>query len=197
MKRRMKSIYTTQPETVLYMGHRYVLAEKEDEEETEAAEGDEAEEEAPAPKKSTGAARVRIDECTGEGVTFIVKALVHSYDGSGIPGLENAAGGVRRRNFSIKRIEKLTSIPKDVLKMIEDDSNGNAVLSRIEKMLSVRPSPPLYYLSATGGWNWNKRNGDKGVAEIQSLLDFLRGRQAILFSYCHNKVNHGDNPTLI
>ena len=197
MKRRMKPIYNTQPSSVLYKGQRYILA-------AEGEEGEDAppaeEEEAPPPppkKKSTGAARVRIDECSGSGVTFTVKALVHSYDGTGVPGLENADSDVRKRNFKVKRIKKLNSIPKDVLSMIEGDTNGEAVIARVEKLLKVKPYAPLYFLSASGGWNWNKRNGDKGVAAIQELLEFLRGRKAILFSYCHNKVNHEGEPTLL
>lgn len=196
MKRRMKPIYTSQPGSVVYKGHRYVLAAEG--EEIEEALPSEEEEEAPPPKKkSTGAPRIRIDECSGSGVTFTIKALVHSYDGTGVPGLENADMDVRKRNFKVKRITKLNGIPKDVLSMIEGDSSGDDVIARIEKLLRVKPDAPLYLLSANGGWNWNKRNGDKGVAAIQELLEFLRSRKAILFSYCHNKVNHDGEPTLL
>jgi hypothetical protein len=198
MKRRMKPIYATQPPSVRYKGYIYVLAAEGE----EGAEGEELplpeEEEAPPSKKmSTGAARVRIDECTGESITFNIKALVHSYDGDGVPGLADADGSVRKRNFKVRQITKINSIPSDVLSMIEADENGEAVMQRIEKMLRVKPSPPLYFLTATGGWNWHKRNGDKDVAAIQELLEFLRGRKSLLFSYCHNKVNYGDSPSLI
>jgi len=194
---RRKSIYKEQPKSILYMGQHYVLAAEGDPEPLEEVPEEAPVEEEPPKKKRSSAARVRIDECKGNSVTFEVMALVHSYDGSGIPGLPDADGQVRKRSYKVKQISSLKAIPKDVLSMIQADGNGDAVMDRIEKLLRVRPSPPLYFIRATGGWNWSKRNGDKGVAEIQRLLEYLRGRRAILFSYCNNKIDYGSNPGLI
>lgn len=141
MKRRMKPIYTIQPSSVRYKGYRYVLA-AEGEEGEEVPLPEEEAEEVPPKKKSTGAARVRVDECTGESITFNIKALVHSYDGDGVPGLPDADGSLRKRNFKVRQIKKLNSIPSDVLSMIEAAENGEEVIQRIEKLLRVKPSPP-------------------------------------------------------
>lgn len=185
-----KSIYKKQPETILYLGHRYVLAENEEKEIP-------SEEEASPKKRGPSSARVRIDDCKGNSVMFELKAIVHSYDGSGIPGLEHTDARVSKRNFKIKPIRKLNDIPSDVLAQIESAEGGDALVKRIEKFLRVRPSPPLYYISADGGWNWAKKNGDRDVAMIQGLLEFFRSRKAILYSYCNNKIDYGSTPGLI
>lgn len=188
-----KAIYEKQPETIRYLGYRYVLAKREDEEDAP----EEGEEEVSPAKRGGSSVRVRIDECRGNSVTFDIRAIVHSYDGAGIPGLDRSDEAVKRRNFRIKPIRKVNDIPGDILAQIESAEGGDALMQRIEKFLRVRPSPPLYYISANGGWNWAKRNGDKDVAMIQGLLEFLRSRRAILFSYCNNKIDYGSNPGLI
>jgi hypothetical protein len=177
MRRRKRAIYQKQPDSVIFMGNRYVLADKQEEGEQEES------------PKRTGPTRVSVDHCKGSGITFHIEAIVHSYDGVGVPGLRDADQPVSGRSFKVKRVSKLTDIPAATLKQLEEVDGGEAVLKRIERYLKVKPSPPLYFISAYGGWNWNKKHGDREVASIQNLLEYLRGRRAILYSYCSNKID--------
>ncbi len=179
MKRKEKSVYAKQPDSVRYQGFRYVLA---------AGDDADAEEEAEQKPKGTGMARVRIDECKGDGIEFDIDVLVHSYDGAGIPFLQNSGENVRRRSFKVRRIKKITQIPANVIKEIEAHEGGESVIKRLEKLLAIRPNPPVYYISARGGWFWSKKNGHRDVEEIQKLLEYLRGRRSILYSYCNNRL---------
>jgi len=181
MTRKAKSIYTNQPASVRYQGYRYVLA---------ADEGapEEEQEEKPKKKPSTASARVRVDECKGTGMEFEIQILIHSYDGAGVPLLQDAGQNVRRRSFKVRRIKKITQIPAEVLKEIESHEGGDATIARIEKLLTIRPNPPLYYASALGGWYWDRKNGHRDVEEIQKLLEYLRGRKSIIYSYCNNRL---------
>jgi hypothetical protein len=188
MKKRSQ-IYKEHPRTVTYFGHRYVLAEEDSKAEEEAPEEEK--------KKGTRAARLRIDESKGTGILFDIEALVHSYDGVGIPGLTDAAEPVRGRKFKIRHVHKLRDIPKDALRRIEEADNGEAIIKRIERYLKVRPSPPLYFVEGKGGWQWGKKGGDRDVEMIQGLLDYLRGRGALLYSYCDNRMEYGDKKGLI
>lgn len=187
MKNR-KPIYKEHPQSLTYMGHRYRLAADENEEE-EAPKNEK--------KKGTRAARLRIDECKGTGVLFDVEALVHSYDGVGIPGLTDADEPVRGRKYKVKHVTKLRDIPKDALHRIESADNGEAIIKRIERYLKVKPAPPLYWVQASGGWQWGKKDGHRDVEMVQAILDYLRGRGAILYSYCDNRMEYGDKKGLI
>ena len=192
---RKKAIYATPPVSVLFKGERYVLADKnEDDDDSEEMDDGVIEEEK---SKGTGAARVRINHCKGNGVTFHIEAIIHAYDGVNIPGLTDTDPPLSGRSFRIRSINKLADIPKETLAQINDEDNGEAVIKRLERYLKVKPSPPLYYLSAVGGWNWSKRNGGKEVAVIQSLLEYIRGRSATIYSYCHNKVDMGGHDGLL
>jgi hypothetical protein len=196
-----KAIYDEQPQTIRYKGHQYVLAAEGE----EAPPPEEPEEEKPNKRKSTRAARIRIDDCTGQSVIFTIKAVVRSYNDLDIPGIDTDDGVVSARNFKIKRLStreprsgtRVDGLPKDVIELIEKEPEGEAVLAAIQKQAAIRPRSPLYYIEATGGWDWTKANGDKGVRQIHGLLRFLKGQRAALFSYCHNKINYGGKTGLL
>lgn len=178
-------IYDQDPQTIRYMGHRYVLA---------AEEGEEASEDK-TPTRPTSA-RVRVDHCRHDGVKFTIEALVLDAKNR-VPHSGKATSNDGNLMLNIRPVRSEDQIPQTVWDNIpEGSSEGKAVRARIDKALGAKKSDPtsvdkqLYLIQAEGGWRWaDTKNGMKGVSDIQEILKYIaKDRPSLLYVYCSNSL---------
>ena len=105
-------------------------------------------------EQRTAASHYHDSHMKGEGVLFYVYALLTSKTGRNLPGVKE---GVTKQRTSIPRELKSDMTPEQKVSAKEAAKAGT-----------------LWYTKIDGkGWRWGSRDGAKGVAGIQTCLEFL------------------------
>jgi len=186
-----KPIYDKDPNSVLYMGHRYVLA-ADDAEEVKDGDAEEAKK-----RGRPGVARIRnVEFCRPGGMRFIIDILVFD-EASKIP-YNGKASSKSSPKLEIRKIKSENALPQEAVMdhIPENTEEGKAVRERISKLLSTKGGKgdglsnkkDLYYLHVDGGWYWDdSKNGLEGAKVVQSFLKLIeKDSPSLVYVYCAN-----------
>ncbi len=177
-------IYKEDPQTIRYMGHRYVLAAEEGAEATEDNK----------PTRPTSA-RIRVDRCKYNGVKFTIDVLTLESPKRILHG-GKATSNDGNLTLNIRPVRKEEQIPQTIWDNIPENGEGTAVRARIDKALgsskgSTTDVPKrLYLIQVEGGWRWeDTKNGTKGLEDVHAILKYIeKDRPSLLYVYCANSL---------
>ena len=166
-----------------------------------------AAERAPSPKR----AKMRVNNCKGDGVTFSITILAELPKDKSVNDLlpkDYTFKGpeAKKAGVSISKMSSYGNLPQGVREKLEG-GDGELATKRLQKSLGEpdengkkpkkKDLPNVFLITVDGGWDWSSKNGHEGLGLLTQILHLSLGtNNKVVFAHCVNNLE-GEGPTLL
>ena len=157
-------------------------------------------------------AKMRVNNCKGDGVTFSITIIAELAKDKGVEDLlpkDYSFKGLeaKKANVNVSKVTSYGGLPQRVLEHLENGAEGELVKKRLQRSLGEpdengkkakkKDLPNVFLITADGGWNWSSKNGHEGLGLLTQILHLSLGtNNKVVFSQCVNNLE-GEGQTLL